>query len=134
MTHDEAKKLCGLIPSSAYTSETGYGRTADSGYADMLRAAFPGHNFRVILDRSGERTRWAITVDDNDPREHYVPVGGTCIHCGKSAAELGVEEHRDDDDEAEAMLEEAWRETEQLRKAELAGEAVSPKVMNLFLR
>lgn len=102
MTKEEAKKLCGLIPASAYTRETGYGRTDDQSYAAMLRATFPDHNWRVILDRSGERTRWVLTVDDDDPREHYFHrLGGECVHCLKTARELRVEQDETNTDEEE---------------------------------
>lgn len=96
--------MCEMIPEEAFTYETGMGRTEDAeAYLDSLSKKFPGHNWRVILDRSGHYTRWVLTVDDKDPREHYVPKSmdpeypETCIHCGKTAKELGVEE-RDDDD------------------------------------
>jgi hypothetical protein len=89
VTKEEAKKLCGLIPQSAFSVEVGYGRMENRQYADALRTAFPEHNWRIILDRSGERTRWALTTDDDDPREHYFDrLGGRCVHCDKSAREI----------------------------------------------
>jgi hypothetical protein len=99
MTIEEARKLIYLIPRSAYTRNIGMGDTNYDEYAESLKAAFPEFNWRIILDRSGERTHWRLTIDDDDPREHYVPVGGVCIHCGKTAAELGVDERHDGDDE-----------------------------------
>jgi hypothetical protein len=104
VTRDEAIKLCGLIPVSAYTTQTGMGPTDNPHYAATLRAAFPGHNWRVILDRSGERTRWSLTVDDNDPREHRFPkLGGSCVHCGKTARELGAAHDESNTDEEEFL-------------------------------
>jgi len=91
MTRGEAESLCGIIPAVAYTRDAGYGRTAVEGFAATLRERFPGFNWRVIPDRSGERTRWALTVDDDDPREHYFDrLGGACVHCGKTARELSL--------------------------------------------
>ncbi len=97
MTRDEAEKLIGIIPSSVFVRQTGYGGVAVDDFADRLRATYPEFNWRIILDRSGERTHWRLTIDDNDPREHYVPVGGVCVHCGKTATELGVEERSEED-------------------------------------
>lgn len=102
MTTDEARKLCGLIPVSAYTTHTGMGPTDNPSYAALLRATFPRHNWRVILDRSGEYTRWSLTVDDNDPREHYFDrLGGKCVHCGKTSRELMGEQDESNTDEEE---------------------------------
>ena len=71
MTRDEAQKLIGLIPSTAYTEETGWGRTSKQSFADSLKAAFPEFNWRIILNRSCERSYWTLTIDDDDPREFY---------------------------------------------------------------
>jgi len=104
MTRDEAKKLCGLIPESAYTVDTGFGHTDRPAYAALLRAEFPGFNWRVILDRSSQRSRWALTIDDNDPREHFFDrLGGKCIHCHKTARELSVEHDLSNTEEEELI-------------------------------
>ncbi len=104
MTRGEAEKLCRLIPSSSYTTETGFGAKADHHYSDNLRIAFPGFNWRIILDRSGQYSRWALTIDDNDPREHYFErLGGKCVHCHKTAHELAVGEEGDEDGGAVAV-------------------------------
>jgi len=96
MTLEEAKKLCGFL-NPLCTKETGYGKTSNDSLARDLRLSFPEFNWRVILTRHNERSSWALTIDDADIREHYVPVGGVCIHCGKTAVELGVEEQDDDE-------------------------------------
>ncbi len=100
MTRDEALKWIGLIPSRAIELDLGMGAGANTQYADALKRAFPEFNWRIILDRSGGRTRWALTIDDNDPREHYFGrLGAKCVHCGKTARELAVpEEERDETD------------------------------------
>jgi hypothetical protein len=104
MTREEAEKLCRLIPRSAYTREAGYSSTANDTFAESLREAFPDFNWRVILDRSGERTRWRLTVDDNDPREHFFHLlGGKCIHCGKTALDLKIE-HDESNTEEEELI------------------------------
>lgn len=99
MTYDEAKTICKIVPIEAYTRSSGYGSTSCSEFANDLRRAFPDFNWRIILDRSGRWSQWALTVDDNDPREHYVSRNswgpGVCVHCGKMASELGIEERED---------------------------------------
>jgi hypothetical protein len=96
MTKDEALTLCRIFPEEAYTHNSNGSRQPSEYVISSLKKGYPEFNWRVILDRSGERTRWSLTVDDNDKREHYVPVGGRCIHCGETAKELGVEERNDD--------------------------------------
>lgn len=96
MTREDAVKLMGVIPRSAFSYDAGVGEVADHGLAKRLKELFPQFNWRIALNRQGEYSRWMLTIDDPDIREHYVPVGGTCIHCGKSARELGVEERFDD--------------------------------------
>lgn len=88
---ESAMKICRCVSYYDISRDIGFGRTNDNRLADELRKIFPEHNWRVILDRSGEYSEWALTADNNDKREHYVPRFGTCIHCGKSAEELGVE-------------------------------------------
>lgn len=73
MTKDEARKLCSIIPQSAYTRSCGPGDAMDEAYAELLNRTFPEHNWRIILDRSGQFSRWSLTVDDDDPRE-TIPV------------------------------------------------------------
>lgn len=104
MTREEAMALCEMFPEDAYTRETGMGRCEESdGFIAGLKQRFPEFNWRVILDRSGHRSRWSLTIDDDDKREHYVPESqspafpSTCIHCGKTAKELGVEERKEYD-------------------------------------
>lgn len=104
MTREEAEALCELFPEEAYSRATGMGRSSDDGaFVAELKEKFPGFNWRVILNRSGERSRWSLTVDDDDKREHYVAQSkdpeypNTCIHCGKTAKELDVEEREEYD-------------------------------------
>lgn len=101
LTLADAERLCAVIPSSWYTTDCGYSKTSDDRFAKSLSRLFPAFSWRIILDRSGERSRWALTIDDNDPKEHYVPEGGVCIHCMKTAEELGVPERDDDGQEIE---------------------------------
>lgn len=114
MTREQAKELCNLFPRSAYTRDVGMGSTDDSDYlCGRLKSLFPEFNWRVILDRSGEHTRWVLTIDDNDPREHYFDrLGGQCIHCGKSAREIArIDEVNGDDvflSELEAVVKEQF--------------------------
>lgn len=110
MTRDEAKKFIEMIPLSAFTRDIGMGRTCEQSYVESLKSRFPEFNWRIILDRSGEYTRWALTIDDDDPREHYFEyIGGQCIHCGKSAREISrIDEVNGDDeflDQVKALME-----------------------------
>lgn len=91
MTKEEATKICGYVGCENSNGTINYDAVLP------LKRDFPEFNWRVILDRSGEYSRGAITIDDNDPREHFIPIGGRCIHCGKTAAELGVAEALYDD-------------------------------------
>ena len=102
MTKEEAMALCALFHENSFTYETGMGRAVSGEeFLNELREKFPSFNWRIIMDRSGTWTRWIVTVDDNDTREHYVPKSKssnypeTCIHCGKTAQELGVEEREE---------------------------------------
>lgn len=91
---ESAMKLCRCFSCYAVSNDMGFGKERDDTVANALKEIFPEHNWRVILDRSGEYSEWALTADDNDKREHYVPgaIGyGRCVHCGKTAEELGVE-------------------------------------------
>lgn len=112
MTRDQAKELCNLFPRSAYTRDVGMGDTEDGGWlCGRLKALFPEFNWRVILDRSGERSRWTLTVDDDDPREHYFErLGGHCVHCGRSAREISRIEEVNGDDEFLSELETVIKE------------------------
>jgi hypothetical protein len=139
MTRDEAIKLIGLIPESAFTRETGYGRTDNQHYVRGLKASFPEFNWRIILDRSGERTRWALTIDDDDPREHYFDtIDDECIHCGKSAREIArIGEVNGDDEFLDAVGElvaEARKQTAEIRKRELEGEKITADIVEMRLR
>jgi hypothetical protein len=69
MTRDEALKVISLISSDSFTRETGMGRTSDESFAKFLNATFPEFHWRIILGRSGHRSRWSLTIDDDDPRE-----------------------------------------------------------------
>lgn len=92
MTADDARKVCEFLASQASGRDTGFGQPANNDVAERLKSSWPEFNWRVILDRSGERTRWRITIDDNDPREHFFTrLGGKCIHCGQTSRELSVE-------------------------------------------
>jgi hypothetical protein len=107
---EDAKRLCAAIPCTWYTVNFGYSHTSDSQFAKTLRDMFPAFSWRIILDRSGERTRWTLTVDDDDPREHYFDrLGGQCVHCGKSSREIArIDEVTGDDEflsELEARME-----------------------------
>ena len=95
----EAKKLCSLLndlDAACTDGPSGYA-AENTTIGKKLRRFFPGYEWRVILDRSRTHTRFMLTIDPNDKREHYVPVGGTCIHCGKTAKELRVKERVEDD-------------------------------------
>lgn len=94
MTREEAQALCDILSEAAYTHESSWGgRQPNNRFVNDLILKFPDFNWRVILDRSYDRTCWTLTIDDDDKREHYVAQSThVCIHCGKTAKELGVEE------------------------------------------
>ena len=106
MTREEAQSILDEISVESYTYETGMGRALNdsvSQYEARLTAKL-GHPVRVILSRAGEYSRWCLTCDPNDPREHYMQrYSRTCICCGKTEDELrdqGVDVskvNRDDD-------------------------------------
>jgi hypothetical protein len=99
VTFEQAMALCAATPEDMISRH----QEMDDAYAIRLREIFPEFNWRVFLNRAGRYTRWQLTVDDKDPREHYVPAKGECICCGKTAAQLrargvSVEERKRDDD------------------------------------
>lgn len=93
MNRDEALKLCGIVGPLATGQSYGMGEAANHALADTLKRSFPEFNWRVFLDRSGERTRWSVTVDDNEPREKMpvecfnhdgeFPCGARVVNMGK---------------------------------------------------
>jgi hypothetical protein len=97
LTEAQAKLLASAIPAQWYTYNAGMGDTVNhkSKLFEDLKAAFPGYHWRPILTRHSEYTHWAVSIYEVDPREHYVPRGGVCIHCNKTAQELGIEEQDD---------------------------------------
>lgn len=78
MTQKRALEICRLIPSHMLSD----GMVLSDGLAKQLREAYPKHDWRVTLDRTGERARAMLTVLKDDPREHYVD-GSWCPTCGK---------------------------------------------------
>lgn len=96
MTRREALAFCRNVSDDAISSPISGYRTPNYGYAKHLRRIYPGFAWRVIIDRSCDYSRVSLTIDPKDKREHYVPVGGTCIHCGKTAKQLGVKERTED--------------------------------------
>ncbi len=55
---------------------------------------------RLLGSKRQADTSDALTVDDDDPREHYFDrLGGECIHCGKSAREIARIDEVNGDDE-----------------------------------
>lgn len=100
LTYEDAKRLCGMISYEQYTVPCGYSRTENHKFIELLCKVFPDFHWRIILDRSGERTRFALTIDDEDSREHYFNrLGGQCVHCGKSAREISRIDEVNGDDE-----------------------------------
>lgn len=90
---DEIDEIAGLAACGIRSGS--YMDAAEAGAVGMLKALqgrWPNVPWRVFLDRSLDRTFWNITAKEHEPREHFVPRGGSCIHCGKKASELGVEE------------------------------------------
>lgn len=49
---------------------------------EPLSEAYPTIHWRVALDRRGSHTHTFVTIEKDDPREHYV-AGSWCPHCGK---------------------------------------------------
>lgn len=95
MNLDDAAKLCPLL--SAMTAH-GY---ENWHLLDALRLTFPEIPWRLILDRSGDYTRWRFTVLADDPSEHYIErssdePSGRCMHCGKTGKELNLTIREDD--------------------------------------
>lgn len=91
MTHDDALKVCALLDPQV----AGVGHSvADHGkrLVDHLRLLWPEFQWRLFMSRQFKWSSWALTVDPGDPREHRVPKGGVCVHCDKTALELGVRE------------------------------------------
>ena len=106
LTREDAKRLCVAIPTAWYTRPCGYSETDNPQFAKSLHEIFPTFNWRIIVCRSGERSRWALTIDDDDPREHYFHrLGGECVHCGKSAWEISRIDEVNGDDEFLSELE-----------------------------
>ncbi len=101
LTRKDAERLCTTMPVDWYTTPCAYSATSRPQFAASLRELFPAFNWRIIIDRSGEWTRWALTVDDDDPREHYFNggLGGRCIHCGKSPREIARIDEANGDEE-----------------------------------
>jgi hypothetical protein len=81
---EDAEKLAALFGEHDLANRDG---TASERWPKALREAFPEHEWRVILDRSGYRTRWALSLVDDDPREHYI-AHGRCVLCDKTDEEL----------------------------------------------
>lgn len=82
MTREQAVKLCVLLTGLMMRASN------HASVANRLVEIFPQFKWRYIFDRSGQFTHWALTVDPMDDREHFVRKDGTCIHCGKTLAEL----------------------------------------------
>jgi len=67
---DLMQRICDSIPEAGYVVETGMGYArANSGMLETLKELFPEHTFRIVLCHDRERTYFAITTKDPDPRE-----------------------------------------------------------------
>lgn len=85
MTKEETQALCifvnGWILAAGSINE-------NTALEQDLKKTFPGYNWRVILSHAGERTRWVLTTENHDYREHYLGTDGKCTLCGKTKAQL----------------------------------------------
>jgi hypothetical protein len=65
------QRICAAIPSAWYTYNCGMGDAAvdRADILTKLESYFPAFQFRIILCHDQERTYFAITVKNPDPRE-----------------------------------------------------------------
>lgn len=84
ITLEDAEKICII---------------ASHNNVESLKRLWPEFNWRIYLDRNGERTRWAITIKDYEPREHYFSayLQGKCIECNLIEPDPKKWRRRDDD-------------------------------------